>query len=184
MAGVSRKTAEPQIGERRLECCNVTPRLPAYSLAQSVVPLGSGTSAGLAGTLVGLERPHRLCFIAFRIRRGSALYPILGPRLAIYAPRLLRTLGCPPAIALRCDQLLAGRAPRGAPMLSAYEKTPDSVSRGGFENLRTQVSGALELDGLAVDAGEDSSVLDATGPARHQSRAPPRWQGLHSQQAC
>ena len=47
---------------------------------------------------------------------GSAFYPILVHRLAVYAPRFLPTLGRPHAVALhfvRCDQLTAGLSPAG-----------------------------------------------------------------------
>ena len=47
---------------------------------------------------------------------GSAFYPVLVHRLAIYAPRFLPTLGRPHAVALhfaRCDQLATGLAPVG-----------------------------------------------------------------------
>ena len=47
---------------------------------------------------------------------GSACYPILVHRLAVYAPRFLPTLGRPHAVALhfvRRDQLTAGLTPAG-----------------------------------------------------------------------
>ncbi|PHV09872.1 hypothetical protein CSQ89_19265, partial [Chitinimonas sp. BJB300] len=47
---------------------------------------------------------------------GSAFYPVLVHRLAVYDPRFLPTLGRPHAVALhfvRCDQLKAGLPPAG-----------------------------------------------------------------------
>ena len=47
---------------------------------------------------------------------SHALYAIRVPRLVIYAPRFLPTLGYPHAVALhfiRCDQLMEGLAPTG-----------------------------------------------------------------------
>lgn len=46
----------------------------------------------------------------------SAFYAVRVPRLMIYAPRFLPTLGCPHAVALhfaRCGQLAAGLSPTG-----------------------------------------------------------------------
>lgn len=47
---------------------------------------------------------------------SHALYAVRVPRLVIYAPRFLPTLGYPHAVALhfiRCDQLMVGLAPTG-----------------------------------------------------------------------
>lgn len=56
---------------------------------------------------------------------GSAFYAVLVHRLAIYAPRLLPTLGHPHAVALHfahCDQLAAGLAPAGVLPCWAHTK--------------------------------------------------------------
>jgi len=47
---------------------------------------------------------------------GSAFYAIRVPRLMIYDPRFLPTVGCPSAAALHfahCGQLAAGLSPAG-----------------------------------------------------------------------
>lgn len=58
---------------------------------------------------------------------GSAFYPVLVHRLAIYAPRFLPTFGRPHAAALHfahCDQLAGGLAPPGVrPCWAHNEKT-------------------------------------------------------------
>ncbi|RVL40381.1 hypothetical protein CN242_18090, partial [Sinorhizobium meliloti] len=64
---------------------------------------------------------------------GTASYPVLVHRHAVYAPRFLPTLGHPHAVALhftRCDQLVAGLPPAGnAPMPGApQEKAPPGVA--------------------------------------------------------
>src|SRR2546422_3401616 len=56
---------------------------------------------------------------------GSAFYPVLVHRRAIYAPRFLPTLGRPHAVALHfvcCDQLTAGLSPPAARPSSAPQK--------------------------------------------------------------
>ncbi|PHV11748.1 hypothetical protein CSQ89_09195, partial [Chitinimonas sp. BJB300] len=59
---------------------------------------------------------------------GSAFYPVLVHRLAVYDPRFLPTLGRPHAVALhfvRCDQLTAGIPPAGVrPCWAHIRKSP------------------------------------------------------------
>ncbi len=61
---------------------------------------------------------------------GTASYPVLVHRHAVYAPRFLPTLGHPHAVALhftRCDQLVAGLPPAGMrPCRAHHGKNPDS----------------------------------------------------------
>ena len=82
--------------------------------------ISPGKNALLHCTTAG-STPPRLDHKGFAVSGplallGSAFYPVLVHRLAIYAPRFLPTLGRPHAVALhfvRCDQLTAGLAPAG-----------------------------------------------------------------------
>ncbi len=56
---------------------------------------------------------------------GTASYPVLVHRHAVYAPRFLPTLGHPHAVALhftRCDQLVAGLPPAGMRPCRAHNR--------------------------------------------------------------
>ncbi|PHV10172.1 hypothetical protein CSQ89_17590, partial [Chitinimonas sp. BJB300] len=62
---------------------------------------------------------------------GSAFYPVLVHRLAVYDPRFLPTLGRPHAVALhfvRCDQLTAELPPAGVRPCWAHIKKRCSMS--------------------------------------------------------
>ncbi len=65
---------------------------------------------------------------------GTASYPVLVHRHAVYAPRFLPTLGHPHAVALhftRCDQLVAGLPPAGMrPCRAHHRKRPRPGWRG------------------------------------------------------
>ena len=82
--------------------------------------ISPGKNALLHCTTAG-STPPRLDHESFTVScplalLGSAFYPVLVHRLAIYAPRFLPTFGRPHAVALhfaRCDQLTAGLAPAG-----------------------------------------------------------------------
>src|SRR5579863_6253160 len=70
-------------------------------------------SRGLRRSRVHARLHHALAPLALL---GNAFYAILVDRLAIYAPRILPTLGRPYAVALhfiRHDQFMAGLAPAG-----------------------------------------------------------------------
>ena len=75
---------------------------------------------------------------------GSALYPILVHRLAVYASRFLPTLGHPHAVALhfvRCDQLTAGLAPAGVRPCWAHTKKALPSLVGPLDNLDNYENG-------------------------------------------
>ena len=82
--------------------------------------ISPGKNAHLHRTIAG-STPLRLDHESFAVLcplalLGSAFYPILVHRLAVYVPRFLPTLGRPHAVALhfvRCDQLTAGLSPAG-----------------------------------------------------------------------
>ena len=66
---------------------------------------------------------------------GSACYPILVHRLAVYAPRFLPTLGRPHAVALhfvRCDQLTAGLSPAGMRPCWAHKQQGPDIAIGAL----------------------------------------------------
>jgi hypothetical protein len=91
--------------------------------------ISPGKNALLHCTTAG-STPPRLDHKGFAVSGplallGSAFYPVLVHRLAIYAPRFLPTLGRPHAVALhfvRCDQLTAGLAPAGVRPCWAHQK--------------------------------------------------------------
>jgi len=93
--------------------------------------ISPGKNALLHCTTAG-STPPRLDHKGFAVSGplallGSAFYPVLVHRLAIYAPRFLPTLGRPHAVALhfvRCDQLTAGLAPAGVRPCWAHQKKP------------------------------------------------------------
>ncbi len=95
--------------------------------------ISPGKNAHLHRTIAG-STPLRLDHESFAVLcplalLGSAFYPILVHRLAVYAPRFLPTLGRPHAVALhfvRCDQLTAGLSPAG--MRPCWAHKPKSQS--------------------------------------------------------
>ena len=102
--------------------------------------ISPGKNALLHCTTAGFT-PPRLDHKGFAVScplalLGSAFYPVLVHRLAIYAPRFLPTLGHPHAVALRfarCDQLTAGLAPAGVRPCWAHKiKTTGAPGPGGL----------------------------------------------------
>ena len=98
--------------------------------------ISPGKNALLHCTTAGFT-PPRLDHKGFAVScplalLGSAFYPVLVHRLAIYAPRFLPTLGHPHAVALRfarCDQLTAGLAPAEVRPCWAHMKNGDHGPR-------------------------------------------------------
>ena len=90
------------------------------------------TTAGFTPLRLGHQSFAVSCPIALL---GSAFYPVLVHRLAVYAPRFLPTLGRPHAVALpfvRCDQLTAGLTPAGVRPCWAHMNDP--APRGGVSD--------------------------------------------------
>ena len=101
--------------------------------------ISPGKNAHLHRTIAG-STPLRLDHESFAVLcplalLGSAFYPILVHRLAVYAPRFLPTLGRPHAVALhfvRCDQLTAGLSPAGMRPCWAHIKKHRQQAVGVF----------------------------------------------------
>ena len=101
--------------------------------------ISPGKNAHLHRTIAG-STPLRLDHESFAVvcplaLLGSAFYPILVHRLAVYAPRFLPTLGRPHAVALhfvRCDQLTAGLSPAGMRPCWAHKQQGPDIAIGAL----------------------------------------------------
>ncbi len=131
--------------------------------------ISPGKNAHLHRTIAG-STPLRLDHESFAVAcplalLGSAFYPILVHRLAVYAPRFLPTLGHPHAVALhfvRCDQLTAGLSPAGMRPCWAH-KYKKTRRMAGF--LQTGINRTYSsLCSAASAAGAAASAAGAASP--------------------
>ncbi len=137
--------ALPFSSTRRLTLLLVRPFAPCWQLLRPLLTSRSGstpspfqaqgeispgknaplhrTTAAFTPLRLGHESFAASCPLALL---GSALYPVLVHRLAVYAPRFLPTVGHPSAVALRfvrCGQLTGGLAPPGVRPCRAHKKS-------------------------------------------------------------
>ena len=115
---------------------------------------------------------------------GSAFYPVLVHRLAIYAPRFLPTLSHPHAVALRfvrCDQLTVGLSPTGVRPCWAHRRSSRPLA--GTEGIRGAIHPGLhrhanaspqgvppKCGGVGGDPGARPGSAPALGIARRRGR--------------
>lgn len=107
---------------------------------------------------------------------GTASYPVLVHRHAVYAPRFLPTLGHPHAVALhftRCDQLVAGLPPAGMRPCRAHHRKTPNFRPGLMERTEVWSASATMRKREAIPPPQSPGAADGIAVLHKGRRAKP-----------
>lgn len=107
---------------------------------------------------------------------GTASYPVLVHRHAVYAPRFLPTLGHPHAVALhftRCDQLVAGLPPAGMRPCRAHHRKTPNFRPGLMERTEVWPASATMRKREAIPPPQSPGAADGIAVLHKGRRAKP-----------